>query len=112
MVLKRRFNCVHKEYPPYRTGDPVGILNGCEEPDLLPWLGIIDRHAARRIAGAQQVFLDFCAFQLTLLDRTHWLNGAQAVVGCRVEEGVLGVTDGKVPLLKPLPTELAQKSPR
>lgn len=100
MHLKRRFNSTYRDYPAYRTGDPVGILTGQEEPELKKWLGVIDRNAARQVAGAREVALDFEAYSLGLLDPTIWISKDVIVVGCEIPEGVLAVTDGGHPLLK------------
>lgn len=101
MMLKRRYNCVYRDYPPFRNGELVGVLSCTDEPDLFPWMGLIDRHAARRITGAREVSLDFVAYQRHLLDKTHWLADGLYVVGCLIPgQGVLGVTDGAGPLLK------------
>lgn len=85
---------------PFRNGDLVGVLNGGDEPELVKWLGIIDRRAVRRIDGAQEVALDFIAFQADLLTQTYWFPKDQSMVGCRIEEGALAVMDGARPLLK------------
>lgn len=100
MILKRRVNCVFKPYPPYRDGNLVGIVTGPGEPELVKWLGIIDRKAARCVSGGQEVALDFVAFQADLLSQTHWFPEGQYMVGCLFEEGALAVMDGSNPLLK------------
>jgi hypothetical protein len=68
---------------------------------MVKWLGVIDRRAARTIPGATEVMLDFAAFQLGLLDPVQWLAENTAIVGCLIDEGVMAVTDGKTPLIKP-----------
>jgi hypothetical protein len=100
MILIKRVNCVNRGYPPFRNCDLVGVLNGGDEPELVKWLGIIDRRAVRRIDGAQEVALDFIAFQADLLTPTYWFPKDQSMVGCRIEEGALAVMDGARPLLK------------
>lgn len=100
MMLKRRFNAVYRDYPPYRTGDLVGVLANNAQPELEMWLGVIDRRVARQMPDAVEVFLDFEAYRLSLLDKTQWLGPNVAVVGCKISEGVLAVTDGKKPLVK------------
>ncbi len=100
MILKRRMNCINKSYPPFRNGDLVGVMSDRGEPDLVKWLGIIDRKAVRRIEGAQEVALDFIAFQPDLLSQTYWFPSDQSIVGCRIEDGALAVMDGPRPLLK------------
>lgn len=101
MELKRRMNAVYRDYPPYRTGELVGVVTGNNEPDLRRWLGTIDRRAAKLMPSARQVALDFEAYRLSLLDKTVWLKPNVRVVGCLTPDGeVLAVTDGNKPLLK------------
>jgi len=100
LLLKRRMNCVYKTYPPYRTGDLVGVVSEQDEPILVKWLGIIDRTGARRISGAKEVALDFAGYQADLLSSSHWLGDNQFIVGCLIDEGALAVMDGSVPLVK------------
>ncbi len=105
MILKRRVNCVFKPYPPYRDGNLVGVVTGAGEPDLVKWLGIVDRKAARRVKGGKEVALDFVAFQADLLSKTYWFPQGQYMVGCQIEDGALAVMDGSKPLLKRLKSE-------
>jgi len=99
-MFSRRVNCINKSIPPYRTGDLVGILQGEDEPQLVKWLGIIDRNAARRIPGAKEVALDLISYQPTLLDHTDWIKPPRAIVGCLIDEGAMAVMDGQKPLVK------------
>ena len=103
MMFKRRVNAVFKDFPGYRTGDLVGIQSRHEEQvdeNLKRWAGVVDRRIAKALPGARQVPLDFAAYRPEELSRTLWLSENEHVVGCVVEDWVVAVLDGSIPLIK------------
>jgi hypothetical protein len=101
MIFKRRLNSIYKDYPEHSTGDRVVVraLTG-ESIESVPWLGVIDRRAAKRMSGAQEVILDFAAYRADLLTPTTWLFDNSAMAGCMIEEGVMVVIEQGRPLIK------------
>lgn len=96
MYFKEYYNCYFRLVPPHADGTTIEVA-----PDhFVPWLGTIDRRIARRLPGAKQVALKFAGWRVNETDAWCWLTGAQCVVGCWTEEGVMAVINGRAPLLK------------
>lgn len=98
MVLRTYINYRYFDLPPGRAQISVPVLD--ERNTSLPWLGCIDRNAARRIHGAQQVPLGIVGWKPSEMDSWTWVQDNYIVVGCEIEEGVMCVTDGSTPLIK------------
>ena len=98
MILRTYINYRYFDLPPVRAQNSVPILD--DRNTSLPWLGCIDRYAARRIQGAQQVALGIIGWKSNEMDSWTWVNDDCVVIGCEIEEGVLCVTTGSTPLLK------------
>jgi|SRR5690554_1239994 len=101
MEFRRRHNCYYATLTAVGSRDPVGVLTSSEiEVDV--WLGIADRVIARQIPGAKSVLLDIEGWQPGLLDPCQWLPAGTYMVGARLPEGVIGIMDGKKPMLRRL----------
>ncbi|MGP9831144.1 hypothetical protein [Marinobacter sp. NSM] len=100
MEFRRWHNMVYAELGEYATFDQVGIVTSTGIEYSL-WLGIADRRIIRRLPDARGVLLDIESWRCMILDSYKRLGPGVYMVGAVIADlGVLGVMDGRKPLLK------------
>lgn len=98
MQLKTYINYRYFDLPPVRVQTSVPVLD--DRNTSLPWLGCIDRSAARRMQTAQQVALGIIGWRSSETESWNWVPDDCVVIGCEIDEGVFCVTNGRSPLTK------------
>lgn len=99
MEFRRRHNDYYATLSAVGSRDAIGVVTRTNIESAL-WLGIVDRIVARQLPLASSVLLDIEAWRTTIIDRYEWLPAHTYMVGVRVEEGVLGVMEGRKPMLR------------
>lgn len=100
MEFRRRHNMVYSSLGETATLSPVGIVTA-RGIEISRWLGIADRRLIRRLPAARGVLLDVECWRATILDNYQWLGPGVYMVGAQLgDEGVVGVMDGRQPMLK------------
>ena len=99
LVLNRRLNYRNIQLTADTKNQDVGYDAGDGEAKYVRWLGFIERHDARRLAGARPVRL-VCISRVGFSDavNTHWrdVGPGEAVHGCLTAEGAYAVYDARV----------------
>ena len=91
LVLNRRLNYRNIQLTSDTKNQHVGYDAGDGEAKYVRWLGFIERHEARRLAGARPVRL-VCISQVGFSD----VAPGKAVHGCLTAEGAYAVYDARV----------------
>ena len=91
LVLNRRLNYRNIQLTSDTKNQHVGYDAGDGEAKYVRWLGFIERHEARRLAGARPV-------RLVCISRVGFSDVApgEAVHGCLTAEGAYAVYDARV----------------
>jgi hypothetical protein len=84
-------------------GNQVPVLMRSGERKWQRWLGFIDVEVARRLPGASAVKLDVTAAstETPFMGKWIYLRETEGVQGCRIGEGVFGVTESTMPKVVP-----------
>lgn len=99
MQFRRRQNDYFATISSAASRDAIGVVTetGIE---VESWLGTIDRVVARHLPKAASVLLDIEGWRATIIDAYDWFPGGTYMVGARVAGGVVGILDGRQPMLR------------
>ncbi len=105
MEFRRWHNMVYSTLDERATFAPVGIVTS-QGIERSRWLGIADRRVIRNLPGARGVLLDIESWRCMILDSYKRLGPGVYMVGAVIPGvGVVGVMDGRQPLLKVIEPE-------
>lgn len=100
MEFRRRHNMVYATLEAFASMQAVGVVteHGIQHTR---WLGVADRRILRLAPEVSSVLLDIVAWRTMILEPYNRLGPGNYMVGARIGEiGVVGVMDGRKPMLR------------